>query len=364
MTLKDLLSRERRGEGSSKAAGNASPQVVIMRSDTHSQEIIKPPSFPPEEEPSHHSTGGSSISKRLSRFRSSSNASASSKESKTEKRLSLLHSRNTSKASSVNVPTDLPTIDDGDGKLEDKEAQWEERATILAKENPNFNQSVITNSGAHSVSESSERVARVMGGEHTNLKPRPIRSISNAAGDDHIQEAIRLHEAGDLARSTAMFGRLADPNGDNNALSQVLYGLALRHGWGIEQNPSLGMTYLSQAASNSAFIEAQALSSGMKSGGAAKGELVLAIYELANSFRHGWGVEKDPVAARSYYETAANLGDTDAMNEAAWCYEQGFGGKKDKFTAAKWYRRAEEKGNKLVGNSWIWKDKYNPEVSK
>lgn len=71
----------------------------------------------------------------------------------------------------------------------------------------------------------------------------------------------------------------------------------------------------------------------MKEGGAAKGELVLAMYELANSFRHGWGVEKDPVAARSYYETAANLGDTDAMNEVARCYEEGFGGKKDKVSA-------------------------------
>lgn len=68
----------------------------------------------------------------------------------------------------------------------------------------------------------------------------------------------------------------------------------------------------------------------MKRGGAAKGELVLAIFELANCFRHGWGVAKDPVAARQYYETAANLGDTDAMNEAAWCFLEGFGGKKNK----------------------------------
>ena len=103
-----------------------------------------------------------------------------------------------------------------------------------------------------------------------------------------------------------------------------------RHGWGTTANPTLGLTYLSQAASNSAAIESQALHSGMKKGGAAKGELVLAMYELANSFRHGWGVEKDPVAARSYYETAANLGDTDAMNEVARCYEEGFGGRKDK----------------------------------
>jgi hypothetical protein len=68
----------------------------------------------------------------------------------------------------------------------------------------------------------------------------------------------------------------------------------------------------------------------MKKGGAAKGELVLAIYELGNCFRNGWGVKKDPAAARQYFETAANLGDTDAMNEVAWCYLEGFGGKKDK----------------------------------
>lgn len=68
----------------------------------------------------------------------------------------------------------------------------------------------------------------------------------------------------------------------------------------------------------------------MKKGGAAKGELVLAIFELANCFRNGWGVSKDPAAARQYYETAANLGDTDAMDQVAWCYLEGFGGKKDK----------------------------------
>lgn len=33
----------------------------------------------------------------------------------------------------------------------------------------------------------------------------------------------------DLERSTEMFGHLADPNGANNPLSQVLYGLALRY---------------------------------------------------------------------------------------------------------------------------------------
>lgn len=87
---------------------------------------------------------------------------------------------------------------------------------------------------------------------------------------------------------------------------------------------------MTEAASNSASVESDALDSGLKTGGAAKGELVLAIFELANCFRNGWGVDKDPVGARKYYETAANLGDVDSMLEVARCYEEGFGGKKDK----------------------------------
>lgn len=157
-----------------------------------------------------------------------------------------------------------------------------------------------------------------------------------------------------------MFSKLADPLGANNALAQVLYALALRHGWGVEPDPPTALTYLTHAASSAASIESAALSNGSSSGGAAKGELVLAIYELANCFRHGWGVERDAVAARQYYETAANLGDTDAMGEVAWCYLEGFGGKKDKFRAAGYLRRREKAGVKVVGESWIWKEKYDP----
>jgi TPR repeat protein len=140
----------------------------------------------------------------------------------------------------------------------------------------------------------------------------------------------------------------------------VLYGLALRHGWGCEPDVERALTYLSAAASNAATVETMALKAGVKKGGAAKGELVLAIFELANCFRHGWGIAKDPVAAKQYYETAANLGDTDAMNEAAWCYLEGFGCKKDKYQAARYYRLAEKSGSKTLGNTWIWKEKYDP----
>jgi hypothetical protein len=50
-----------------------------------------------------------------------------------------------------------------------------------------------------------------------------------------------------------------------------------------------------------------AIQAGLKKGGAAKGELVLAIYELANCFRNGWGIEKDPVAAKQVCSSVQSL---------------------------------------------------------
>lgn len=50
--------------------------------------------------------------------------------------------------------------------------------------------------------------------------------IRNAFLNIYTDVVLRWYT--DLARSTQMFGTLADPDGANNALSQVLYGLALR----------------------------------------------------------------------------------------------------------------------------------------
>ena len=58
--------------------------------------------------------------------------------------------------------------------------------------------------------------------------------------------------------------------------------------------------------------------------------------------------------------------------EAAWHWMNGVGCKRNKKQAAKYYRYyypsmseahhhsiGEKGGNKIVGNSWIWKDKYD-----
>ncbi len=330
------------------------PEFKCIRTTTESEEVIQPPSYPGDDDQDSQTKGSPRKEKKRPQlgFRRSTNnvshtrngsgdslASQPTEKSeqqlpvrpKTERKLSErfhLHRdrpRSVSTASSSHLPDDLPeapaatpaparegekVVQEERDVKEHREAQWEKRATILAHSNPSLLE------------------------DHQEQRQEKTRShspsITDHAGDETIQEAIRLHELGDLTPSTAMFGRLASPSGPNNALAQVLYGLALRHGWGIPPEPENAIHYLALAASNSASVEEAALASGMKRGGAAKGELVLAVFELANCFRHGWGVKRDPIAARQYYETAANLGDTDAMEEAAWCLVEGFGGGKDK----------------------------------
>jgi len=371
MPIRDLLKKKEKVAETNVPVQDEAPVFLFMRSDTNTQEIISPPTFHSTASDTPVAYGDGPTESRTSRLfkgraRSTSAASTASASSRTSekskqsspksKRLSQrLHLRR-SEASSASVPDDLPEIlvpsEDEDAGIE---SQWEKRATMLARKNE----------------QSRSRPTTPLGGSTTDLGSFKNMAISGSSNndegvvstkqvDDNIQEAIRLHEAGQLEVSTQMFGRLADPNGENNALSQVLYGLALRHGWGCTPDPAEAVKYLSAAASNAASVEDLALQAGWKKGGAAKGELVLAIFELANCFRHGWGVQVDKFAAKQYYETAANLGDTDGMNEVAWCYSEGFGCKKDRFAAAKYYRLAEASGSKTLGNSWIWKEKYNP----
>ena len=353
--LKDLLKKKDKIERDAQPAQQASlnvPEFTIMRTTTETEEVIEPPDFQDETIPLSEKKKSKERRHTLG-FRKSANAAitkdptaatqpASGEKSsqqlpvrsKAERRISErlhLHTRSRSTsahsdASGANLPQDLPdaptpivpsSSEGGDPGTErdvkeQREAQWEKRATILAQSTP-----LLESEDPFQQPETSGARSR-------------SPSISNKRGDENIQEAIRLHEIGELKLSTDMFGRLGDPKGQNNALAQILYGLALRHGWGVPAAPEKAVHYLSLAASNSASIEQAALDSGMNKGGAAKGELVLAIFELANCFRHGYGVKKDAVAARQYYETAANLGDTDAMEAASWCYLEGYGTKKDK----------------------------------
>lgn len=301
MPLRDLLKKKEKIENdessrqSSKHAAEP-PLFKIVRSDTHGEEVLSPPGpSPVAEEPP-------SPQKPSSRFRRSSRAADDGEKERRSlsNRLHLHRNKSSSSAGSSNLPSNLPAPDGvyaNDGSTEEKEAQWEERATLLA--GTSKSPGVGATSLQHNMSQLS-----------INEKTGRPRSISDAQSDVNIQDAIRMHEEGQLAEAARAFKVLADRG---NVLSEVLYGLSLRHGWGCEKDEKGAFTYLSSAASDSAALEAEALKAGLKKGGAAKGELVLAIFELGNCYRYGWGTTIDKAAARQYYETAANLGDTDAM---------------------------------------------------
>ena len=178
MPLKDLLKKRdkiRENIQTTQDPSLAQPpaEFTFMRSDTNTQELIRPPTFR-EEGVTPLPTHEHHTSKLVSRFRSSSNASTIS--GKAEKRLSQrLHLRSASRTSSISsiIPSDLPAIEDWADGSEDKEARWEERATILAQGNHNMNQ-------APAVTE--EKIG-VRSRGHSLNRPPMTRNISDAKGD-------------------------------------------------------------------------------------------------------------------------------------------------------------------------------------
>lgn len=283
MPLRDFLKKkdkieENGGETRSPTSFEPTP-FKIMRSDTHTEELIDSPSIPAS--PKNDRSPG--LFRRVS-----NTGDAPAKEHKSlSDRFHIHRSKSGSGPSSYDPPPNMPDIQGTYNEKADKdetEARWEERATLLATANKNPG---LAANSAGIVQNSSQLSLNGPDG-------RP-RSISDARSDVTLQEAIRLHEEGQLVEATAMFKQLAD---QGNVLSEVLYGLALRHGWGCDKNEKTAFTYLAHAASDSAALEAEALKAGLKKGGAAKGELVLAIFELGNCYRYGWGTGIDKVAAR------------------------------------------------------------------
>ena len=148
MTLRDLLKKKDKVNQSQISEGSSTtvaPAFTLIRSDTHSQEVLAESSFPSAAIESATTAEKAIPEKHSSRFRSLSSASTAARDLKGERRLSQLlnlrsHSHD-SRTSSINIPIDLPKIDDSTGGREESEAQWEKRATILAKENPNLRSS-------------------------------------------------------------------------------------------------------------------------------------------------------------------------------------------------------------------------------
>lgn len=119
--------------------------------------------------------------------------------------------------------------------------------------------------------------------------------------EDYVRQGIDYHEVGDIAKATHFF-RTAAEMGD--PVGMLMYGLSVRHGWGCASNRQLAFQYLQKSAEH-AVGDLKSRDSFAST--AAKGELVLAIYELGICFRHGWGADKNKKTAAYYFEIAANL---------------------------------------------------------
>lgn len=145
----------------------------------------------------------------------------------------------------------------------------------------------------------------------------------------------------------------------------LMWGLTLRHGWGVERDEKKAFTWLRRACEIS-LADLEKLgdkrnggkSNSKQEGDGVKTELVMAIYEVGQSFFQGWGVKKDREMAYRYFLLAARLGDIDAQQELGFCLANGKGCKKDRKEAAKWYRAAVAQGASTVGLAWIYKEKY------
>ncbi|ORX73700.1 HCP-like protein [Linderina pennispora] len=168
-----------------------------------------------------------------------------------------------------------------------------------------------------------------------------------------FQRQVNFHEEGDFVSATAYFKKAADAH---SPLGMLFYGLSLRHGWGCQPNEKIAFLYLQKAGE---LVIPSVKDMNPAVAGMAKEELAMAIYELGQSYRQGWGVSRNKKTAAYYFEIAAELGDADAQADLAACYESGDGVKRDKKKAAHYYRLAHKQGHEVFGNSWIFKKKYD-----
>lgn len=238
MGLRDKFRKKQDVDDEATPSPSAAPEFTFIRTDTYTQEVIQPPSAGGFGDQNAYLTPGPKPDPKQQRrsldvFRStrSRSTSVSSDKSSGARRLSQRLHLSRSPISSDNVPQNLPDILVLEGAEDDKdgtESQWEKRATMLARENEkNRSRPGTPVHGSAAPVIPSLRLGDTPSRSGT---PEPTgKTVSSKSIDADIQEAIRLHEEGELERSTALFARLADPKGANNPLSQVLYGLALRY---------------------------------------------------------------------------------------------------------------------------------------
>lgn len=191
-----------------------------------------------------------------------------------------------------------------------------------------------------------------------------------------ISSAIDMRKAGKLEASA---NKLYHACKTGNHTAFLLYGLALRYGYGVDIDLSKSLEYLKVATGltnldQSVFgvsinpfelerhpeLIPQHISE----------PFVPAIHECGISYLKDFGNGKtNEWKGLKFLEKAASLGHVDSMclSGIIWSQDDAFGitnRKKDLIKAATWFRIADSRGANLIGSDWIFKKKYTKAANK
>ncbi|TPX35670.1 hypothetical protein SmJEL517_g01921 [Synchytrium microbalum] len=205
---------------------------------------------------------------------------------------------------------------------------------------------------------------------------------------DALQLGIYYHEQEDYAVALRYYSSAAGGPGctseSSNPIAMYLLGVCLRHGWGCQEDKETSFAWLALAAAycclypTSMVIHSTSLLEQLKASTSlltysrnplnsstrqtlsevVRNVLPLPIYELGISLQNGWGISRSKPIATYLFRLAAYLGDADSAVQYGYCLMTGDGIIKDKMEAAKWFRHAERAGLKLVGETWMYKQKW------
>lgn len=225
---------------------------------------------------------------------------------------------------------------------------------------------------------------------HQTMAPIPARNNTYSSHsrnkslqeEDLISTAIDMRKAGNL-HASALRLRQACQKGNKTAF--LLYGLALRYGYGIDSDYIQSFYYIKLSTSikswdNEVFnlnINPFQLERTLSESIPTKLEepLVPALYECGIAYLKGFGSPQiDESKGLKCLEKAASMGHVDSMclSGIIWSQDQDTDKitihpgcdyehtprRKDVVKAAAWFRIAEKRGANLIGSDWIYKKKY------
>ncbi|CCF57066.1 hypothetical protein KAFR_0C00710 [Kazachstania africana CBS 2517] len=188
------------------------------------------------------------------------------------------------------------------------------------------------------------------------------------SNNDLISSAIAMRKVGNMKASAEKLQK-ACKSGDKTAF--LLYGLALRHGYGVTRDLSMSFKYILMATGlNPSQVHSKILECSIDPSEIEKHlnvlperiiePLVPAIYECGIAYLKGYGVDQvDEHRGLKFLEKSASMGHVDSMCICGIIWSQkSTCRKKDIARAAAWFRIAEKRGANLLGSDWIHKKKY------